>query len=53
VHHGLGGDRTGIALACGAAVTVVLTVLFVLYQRWRFATLRLAVRPGMAPGPRR
>jgi hypothetical protein len=53
VNHGLGGDRTGIALAAGAAVTVLLTVLFVLYQRWRFATLRLAVRPGRGPGPRK
>lgn len=53
VDHGLGGDGTGIALVVGATVTVLLTVLFVLYQRWRFSTLRLAVRPGMAPGPRR
>ena len=36
VHVALGG-ATGIALACGAALTATLTALFLVYERWRFA----------------
>ena len=35
VHVALGGT-IGVALACGAATTVALTVLFLVHERWRF-----------------
>lgn len=38
VNHLLGGDRHGIALGCGAATVIVLTMVFLSYQRWRFGT---------------
>lgn len=32
----VGGDRVGLALACGAAAVVILTAIFLAYERWRF-----------------
>lgn len=34
----LGGDQVGVALACGAVAMVVLTLLFLAYERWRFSS---------------
>ena len=40
-------DRDGIpfAVGCGVAAAVVLSVVFLMYQRWRFNTIDLAMRP--------
>jgi hypothetical protein len=40
----LGGDHIGLALALGICSTIALTLVFLVYQRWRFRTIDLAVR---------
>jgi hypothetical protein len=42
----LGGDRKGLALSCGAVSVIILTVVFLAYQRWRFSTVELATQPA-------
>ena len=37
----LGADRLAVAVGCGVACAVTLIVVFVVYQRWRFAGLDL------------
>jgi hypothetical protein len=37
----LGGDRLGVALACGGVAALMLMYVFAGYQRWRFANVDL------------
>jgi hypothetical protein len=42
----LGGDHIGLALVFGIGSTLALTLVFLVYQRWRFTTIDVAM-----PGP--
>jgi hypothetical protein len=44
-YNALAPGRMGVALALGAAAAVALMALFVVFQRWRFSMVRLAVEP--------
>lgn len=39
----LGGDHVGLALGGGALSVVLLTIVFLAYQHWRFSSIKLAV----------
>jgi hypothetical protein len=45
INSHLGGNQTGLALGCGAASVVVLTIVFVRYQSWRASIIQLAPQP--------
>jgi hypothetical protein len=45
VNEAFGGDHLVPAVGCGVVVAVTLMVLFLLYQRWRFSDIQLAVTP--------
>jgi hypothetical protein len=44
----LGGDRVGVAVSCGVVSAVILMMVFLAYQRWRFSIIDLAVQPAEA-----
>ena len=43
-------DSIPFAVGCGVAAAVILTVIFLMYQRWRFNTIDLAMRPEPKAG---
>ena len=48
VNEALGDIHIEIALGCAALMVALLMVLFLAYQRWRFAGVELAVKPEVA-----
>jgi hypothetical protein len=47
----LGGDHIGAALSCGAVSVVILMVIFLAYQRWRFRIINLPTAPAGSSAP--
>ena len=47
-YNALTAGRLGAALALGVATAVALMALFLVFQRWRFGMVRLAVQPERA-----
>jgi hypothetical protein len=41
----LGDDQVGVGLICGVIAVVLLMVIFLIYERWRFSELDVAARP--------
>ena len=45
VNHMLGGAHVAAALSCGVSAAVILTAIFVAYERWRFSSDPSVQRP--------
>ena len=46
-----GGDGVKVALSCGVVTAVILAIVFLAYQRWRFRTVEPALRLANAAAP--
>jgi hypothetical protein len=45
VNEAFGGDQLGAALPCGAISALILMAVFLVFQRWRFGSIDLAMQP--------